>query len=173
MKASPASGRRDGVGVSGTAEDSAATGVNGNQADSSASEAGAAYVFDIGLVPGPWTDLGSGLAGVSGIPNLVGTGTLAAGSAGTLVLSNAAPSALSILFVSLASTPSPFKCGALVPVPSVAEFLIPIGAGTIPLAWSAWPAGLSGASLYFRYAIQDAAAVGGVALSNALRADVP
>ena len=45
--------------------------------------------------------------------------------------------------------------------------------GSLPLAWPTWPGGLSGLSLYFQYAIQDAGAVCGVALSNALRADVP
>jgi hypothetical protein len=47
------------------------------------------------------------------------------------------------------------------------------GSGAIPLAWASWPGGLSGLSLYFQYAILDAGAVCGVALSNALRADVP
>jgi hypothetical protein len=45
--------------------------------------------------------------------------------------------------------------------------------GDILLPWTAWPSGLSGVSLYFQYAIQDVAAVKGVALSNALGADVP
>ncbi|HZM00583.1 MAG TPA: VCBS repeat-containing protein, partial [Planctomycetota bacterium] len=42
----------------------------------------------------PWTDLGSGLAGVAGVPLLEGTGTLLVGSAGSLALSSAAPSVL-------------------------------------------------------------------------------
>ncbi|MGQ0551692.1 MAG: FG-GAP repeat protein [Planctomycetota bacterium] len=133
---------------------------------------GAAYVFDLDNIP--WADLGFALAGVIGDPSLVGTGPLTTGSSGALTLSQAASSANAILFLSLASTPSPFKCGTLVPVPLAFQFSLNTdGGGGIPLAWPSWPSGLSGLSLYFQYAIQDAAAVCGVALSNALRADVP
>ncbi len=162
----------DTVVVGAWGEDSNATGVNGNQSDNSASLSGAAYVIDLDL--DAWTDLGLGLAGVSGIPGLVGTGTLLAGSPGTLTLNDAAPSALSMLFTSVASTPLPFKCGTLVPLPILLQLsFFTDGSGTIPLAWTNWTAGLSGSSLYFQFAIQDAAAVCGVALSNAVRADVP
>jgi len=123
---------------------------------------------------GAWTDLGSGLAGVAGPPQLVGTGPLTAGSAGALTLSDAAPSSVCALFVSLSSAPAPFKCGTLVPVPVALQLTLATnGAGALPLAWGSWPNGLSGASLYFQYAIADGAAVCGTALSNALRADVP
>ena len=106
-----------------------------------------------------WTDLGLSLAGVSGPPALVGTGTLQPLSAGTLALSNAAPGALSTLFVSLnTSTPTPFKCGTLAPVPVLTSLpLLTNGAGQINLGWANWPAALSGSSLYFQYAIQDGA----------------
>ena len=122
----------------------------------------------------PWTDLGSGLAGVAGLPSLVGSGPLTAGSAGALTLTNAAPSAICALFVSISSTPAPFKCGTLVPVPVAIQLtLVTNGAGALPLAWGSWPSGLSGASLYFQYAIADGAAVCGTSLSNAVRGDVP
>jgi hypothetical protein len=122
----------------------------------------------------PWTDLGGGLAGVSGIPSLVGTGPLTTGSAGSLALTSAAPSAISSLFISLASTPAPFKCGTLVPVPIVFQFMLfTNGSGALTLNWASWPNGLSGQSVYFQYAIADAAAVCGVSISNAVRGDVP
>ena len=122
----------------------------------------------------PWTDLGGGLAGVSGIPVLVGTGPLTTGSAGTLSLTSAAPSSLSSLFLSLSSTPTPFKCGTLLTVPIAFQFLLfTNGSGAIPLSWPSWPAGLSGASVYFQYAIADGAAVCSTSLSNAVRGDVP
>jgi hypothetical protein len=122
----------------------------------------------------PWTDLLSGLAGVAGVPALAGTGPLTTGSAGALTLSNAAPSVICALFVSLSSTPAPFKCGTLVPVPVAVQLtLVTNGAGALPLSWLSWPNGLSGASLYFQYAIADGTAVCGTSLSNALRADVP
>jgi hypothetical protein len=121
-----------------------------------------------------WTNLGSGLSGINGIPMLAGTGTLVPGDPGTLTLSNAAPSAFALLFISLSSTPVPFKCGVLVPVPWVAlPTFTTDGSGGIPLAWSAWPPGLSGQSIYCQYAVEDSAAMCGASLSNALRADVP
>ena len=123
----------------------------------------------------PWTDLDSGLAGITGVPALAGTGTLEPGSSGALTLTNAKPTSLTNLFVSFASTPTPFKGGTLVPVPwALTLTLFTNGGGSIPLGWSAWPAGVpSSASLYFQYAIADPAAPAGVALSNALGATTP
>jgi hypothetical protein len=122
----------------------------------------------------PWTDLGFALPGVAGDPLLVGEGPLTEGSSGTLLLRHAAPSALSILFISSSSTPVPFKCGTLLPFPWMTTLsLTTDGTGGISLAWPAWPGGLSGTALYWQYGVQDAAAACGVSLSNALRADVP
>jgi hypothetical protein len=133
----------------------------------------AAHAFTQGG-DGPWTDLGSGLAGVVGVPTLTGTGTLNAGSPGALTLANSASSAVCALFVSIASAPAPFKCGTLVPVPVAIQLtLVTNGSGGLPLAWGSWPSGLSGASLYFQYAIADVAAVCGTSLSNAIKGDVP
>ena len=121
-----------------------------------------------------WTNLGAALPGASGAPQLSGTGTLVAGAPASLSLSNAAPSALARLFISLSSTPTPFKGGTLVPVPPLSTLtVVTNAAGAMPLSLAAWPPGASGASFWFQYAIQDAGAVKGVALSNALRADVP
>jgi hypothetical protein len=124
---------------------------------------------------GVWTDLGQALAGVSGPPSLLGTGTLQPLSAGTLKLSSAAPGAFTTLFIALdTSTPTAFKCGMLVPVPVTTSIpLFTNGSGQINLAWASWPPVLSGSTLYFQYAIADAAAVCGVALSNALQGDSP
>jgi hypothetical protein len=125
--------------------------------------------------PSAWTDVGSGLAGGGGVPVLADTGTLAPGSSGTLTLSGAAPAAPSALFVSLASTPTPFKGGTLVPVPPVLTLpLATNGSGGIPLAWASWPSGLPpGTTLYVQYAIADAGAAADTALSNALQGVTP
>jgi hypothetical protein len=122
----------------------------------------------------PWTDLGCALAGVSGNPSLVGSGSLLTGSAGSLVLTNAAPSAAAMLFVSLSSSPVAFKGGTLCAFPFVATLpLATNGAGALSLPWASWPSGLSGASLHFQYGISDTVAVANVSLSNAVRGDVP
>jgi hypothetical protein len=124
--------------------------------------------------PSPWHFEGYALAGVAGPPLLAGGGTLLAGSPGTLTLTHAAPSSLAVLFISLAGASAPFKCGTLVPVPVTLQIpLFTNGAGQLPLGWGAWPGGLAGLSLHFQFAVQDPVAVCGVALSNALRADVP
>jgi hypothetical protein len=120
-----------------------------------------------------WTDLGDGLAGISGIPNLAGTGTLVTGQPFTLTLSSAAPSALATVFASVADTPSAFKGGTLHTVPIVFSLaLATSGAGTIPIG-GPWPAGAGGLTFYLQFAIADGAAPLGVSLSNYLRADVP
>lgn len=45
------------------------------------------------------------------------------------------------------------------------------GAGGLPLGWASLPGGLAGLSLCMQYVIQDPAALGGYAISNALRGD--
>jgi PKD repeat protein len=121
-----------------------------------------------------WTNLASGLPGVAGIPYLAGNGTLETGSDGSVTLDKAAPLAPAILFASVSSTPSPFKCGTLVPVPALTSVSVQIHVdGKFALGWPSWPAGLSGQSIYLQYAVQDATAVCGASLSNALRGDVP
>jgi subtilase family serine protease len=127
-----------------------------------------------GGCPGsPWTDLGYSLAGVNGVPQLVGTGDLTAGSAGALTLTGAAPSQIAFLFAATSSTPTPFLCGTLVPVPTDADYLLitdPLGNTVVP--WSECPAALSGTSVYLQCAIHDPAAPCGTSFSNAVRADV-
>jgi hypothetical protein len=147
----------------------------GPLSDANGTNSGIARAFALGNgAPAVWTDLGFALAGAAGPPQLVGTGTLVAGSPGALTLSNAAPSALAYLFIALNSSPTPFKGGQLVPIPPVmTAIVVTTAAGDLPLPWVAWPSGLSGVDLYFQYAIQDAGAIKGTALSNALKAAVP
>ena len=135
------------------------------------------FIDDLRVTPmptDPWTDLGSGLAGLSGVPLLAGAGTLATHSAGSLTLSAARPASFAMLFVSLGSAAVPFKCGLLVPLPVAFELPVTTSAsGSVHLVWTNWPGGLSGAALAFQFAILDAAAPCGVALSNAVRGNVP
>jgi hypothetical protein len=133
------------------------------------------FTYVQGAGSGPWTDLEGGLAGAGGTPKLHGNGTLLAGSAGSLALAQAAPDAPTLLFVSLASTPVPFKGGTLAAWPAVA--LLPLSTdagGGWTLSWAAWPAGVpAGTLLVFQAAVADAGAVQDVALSNALQALAP
>jgi hypothetical protein len=134
----------------------------------------AAYLFGDKFLfarsePSAWTDEGSALAGVAGDPRLAGSGTLAAGSDNAVDLSNAAPSATAGLFLALASTPVPFKGGTLVPVPFFEPVIVTTsGTGSLPLPF-VMPVGVpAGTELWVQWAIQDAAAVKGVSLSNAV-----
>jgi len=121
-----------------------------------------------------WTDLGSGLGGVNGVPLLDGTGTLAPGSAGSVQLSNARPSAPAWLALSFASTPVPFRGGTLVPNPVAMHVRLTTDAtGSVVLPFVT-PLGLPpGTHLYMQAVVLDHAAVQGVALSHALRGLTP
>lgn len=131
-------------------------------------------VFLVDRAPTEWVDLGFASPGLFGPPCLIGEGELLPSSAGGLMLGNAMPSALTVLVVSLSSNPLPFKGGVLVPLPPALTLPLATSAlGAVQLQWKHWPAGLSGTSLYFQCVIQDWVAPGGLALSNALRAEVP
>ena len=121
-----------------------------------------------------WSDIGSGLAGVNGIPALAGTGALVAGCAGSLSLTSAKPSAPALLFAALSSSPVPFKGGVLAAFPFF--LTVPLatnGTGALLLPFT-WPSGVpSGISLVLQYAVKDAAAVQGVSLSNAVQGVTP
>ena len=156
-------------------EDSSASGVDGDQGNNNALLSGASYVFDISdITPEAWSEQGCALAGVTGDPSTSGAGTLAAGSNNTVVLANAAPSATAALFLALASTPVPFKGGTLLPFPFLSPVFLttsPAGALSIPFAM---PVGVpSGTELWVQWGIQDAAAISGVALSNAILGITP
>ncbi|HZM01091.1 MAG TPA: hypothetical protein VFD43_12660 [Planctomycetota bacterium] len=117
-----------------------------------------------------WLDLGYGLAGVAGVPRLSGSGTLQAGSPGELLLEQAAPDAPVLGLIALAQTPMPFKGGTLVPLPVQSPiFSSTSGSGIWRAHWNALPGGIPlSTPFYVQFAVADAAAPNGVALSNAL-----
>ncbi len=121
-----------------------------------------------------WTNLGGSLAGVSGEPQLRGSGTLIDDSAGALDLTGAAPNAPTILYLSFSSTPVPFKGGLLVTFPIGLDLVLVTGpGGDIPIPFT-WPAGIPGdTEVNFQYVIGDGAAIQGVALSNGMRLITP
>lgn len=125
-------------------------------------------------VSATFADRGCALAGASGAPVLSGEGSLEAGSSNAITLTNAAPGAASVLFVSLVETPVPFKGGTLKTVPVLTSFALGIpGSGEFVLPFT-WPAGVpSDVDVFFHWAVEDAGAPVGVALSNALRATTP
>jgi hypothetical protein len=129
---------------------------------------------DVGFAP-TWLDLGFGLAGAGGVPVLSGAGTLVGTTPITMSLTNAKPSALAELFISLSNTPTPFKGGTLVTVPVTLTLgLTTSPGGTLALGTPSWPVGIpSGAKFYLQCAVQDAGGPKGAALSNALQGQTP
>lgn len=119
--------------------------------------------------PQTWTDMGSALAGVAGDPLLAGTGDLVVDGENTLTLTQAAPNAVAGLVVGFSSLPAAFKGGTILPNFDLNPlFIVTTPGGGIVLPFRT-PVGVpSGFELWLQYAIPDAAAIKGYALSNAL-----
>lgn len=131
-------------------------------------------VVDLPVTDGAWTDLGGASTGIAGMPHLQGTGSLSGGSLTTLDVTDAAPAAPALMFLSFSSMPVPFKGVLLQAFPIAAQFNLGTdAAGEIPLAF-AWPNGLpAGAEVYFQTAIADAVQPLGVSITNAVKATTP
>jgi hypothetical protein len=121
-----------------------------------------------------WSDLGSGLAGTSGVPRLTGSGTLVAGSPTVLAVGQARPLSLAALFVGLAQLDAPFKGGIMVPSPLLVLTGFPVdGAGNTGLSFP-WPVGLPpGLSIHYQFWLPDPAGIVGFAATNGLRSVTP
>ena len=118
--------------------------------------------------------VGSGTSGSGGIPDLALAGPFTGGSSVSLSLTDAAPSALSLLFFSLASTPLPFKGGLLHTVPVALDLSLATDDGGLVWVDASWPGGISsGVQLWQQFAIADAAGTGGATLSNAVLLTAP
>ncbi len=106
-----------------------------------------------------FTGPGSAMFAVCGEP-------LDTGNSATLTLSQAAPNAPAVLFLSIVNNPSAFKGGTLVTVPillGVSLFTDGTGSISLPVTGGGGPA-----TLFGQIAIADAAQIKGVALSNAV-----
>ena len=122
-----------------------------------------------------WSYQGFGYPGVHGVPLLTGRGGLGPGETGSLNLVGAAGSAIAGLFISLASTPVPFKGGLLAAFPPViaGQIWVTSPSGEIVLPLTVPPGIPSNTDFWVQWAIQDAAAVHGVSLSNAILGVTP
>ena len=132
-----------------------------------------------GMTPSsPWADLGSSFTGTTGAPILRGTGTLAAGSPYSIILSNANPNSSAILGVGAVRWDAPFFGATIVPDINAASngFFIPLftnGQGNFTLN-AVWPAGVpSGVSVYVQYLVQDLGSPLTFSLSNAISGTTP
>lgn len=124
-----------------------------------------------------WSNLGAGLAGASGAPELFGSGAGLGSSALRVQLQHAAPASPAFLAYSVERIDLPLFGGLLVPnITLGASGLLPLptnAAGSAQLATS-WPSGWpSGAQLYAQAWVLDAGAPQGVAASNAILSPLP
>ena len=126
-----------------------------------------------GGAPVVWTVLGGGTPHGEGPAMLRGSGSLLPGSAGALELTHMMPGTGSLLFVSIGIGSVPFKGGLLVAFPPqiLAYYWFDWESETLP--WTDWPAGASGATLVFQFALGEPSAYTGLSLSNGLAATVP
>ena len=120
-----------------------------------------------------WGDLGRGLAGTNGVPQLIGTGGLSSGSTLTWSLTGARASAPAWFVLGLSQIQLPFKGGTLVPAPDI---LIPAatnssGAATLVVTL---PVPLpAGQEISVQVFLRDPAGPRGWAASNAIAATAP
>lgn len=112
-------------------------------------------------------DLGYGVAGVSGIPQLAGTGTLDVGDPLSIGLTQAAANAPTLLCVSLAETPVATFGGTFVALPLAVSLVIATDA-TGSFGFSIPTPGPQLPNLYLQCLIADPAAADGVSMSNAI-----
>ncbi len=124
--------------------------------------------------PTPWVDLGQGKAGFAGVPLLEPAGSLVAGSPLAFEIGQARPSSPVTLVLGLATIYAPFKGGVLVPAPdAVLSGFVTDAAGELLLAGT-WPAGVPAAfTFYVQAFVTDAAAVKGLAHTNAVSGTTP
>jgi predicted carbohydrate-binding protein with CBM5 and CBM33 domain len=132
-------------------------------------------VSDLDIEPlDRFADLGDGLVGSNGLPELTGAGTLAAGDPVSVSLTQALELAPATLVLGLSALDAPFKGGVLVPHPDVLfDGLTTDGAGELVVNGT-WPAGVpSGFVTYLQCWIVDGQGPKGLAASNGLSATAP
>ncbi len=153
-------------------ENGGATGVDGNPADESATDAGAAYVFDLG--PDPWLDLGGGSPGLAGVPLATGSGSLVGGTTASVSLTDAPPGAAMVAWISFAPTPFAALGGTVHAFPFSSQLFLFADAGGAFSGATTWPTGVpSGTEVFFQFIVQDLSVPDGLTLSNGLKATTP
>ncbi len=135
---------------------------------------GADRVLSISASPANWVSLGGASEGLLGRPDLDGEGQLTPGSLTTIALVGARPSAPTLLWISSQSTPTAILGGTLHTLDFLAQFLLVTdGTGAVQLT-APWPTNIpAGTQLWFQFLVDDSAALGGISLSDGIRASTP
>ncbi|RKY22571.1 MAG: hypothetical protein DRQ55_00615 [Planctomycetota bacterium] len=115
----------------------------------------------------PAVNLGHGTLAISGkVPFFSAAGSLATGGTATFSLADGTPSTTAWLVLSLTAAETPFKGGILVPAGAIEALPFTTdgdGALAVPVAGGGGPL-----EIFAQFALSDASAIGGFALSNAL-----
>ena len=120
-----------------------------------------------------WGDLGHGLAGTNGVPQLVGTGSLTANSVVTWSLTNARAGAPAWFVIGGSQVLAPFAGGLLVPWPNLVVAGVTDSAGAARLAVPLTQSPPSGQEISVQVWLLDPAGPAGLAASNAIAASAP
>lgn len=123
---------------------------------------------------GTWTDRGLGLAGILGVPSLVGSGPQTGGSLVELELDGSVPFGSTALVIGLSKLSAPFKGGTLVPAPDIVLGGLPLdGTGGLDISF-AYPPGIpTGTSIAYQYWTADVSGPVGFSASNAVEGTSP
>lgn len=126
------------------------------------------------LVPDPWVDLGNGLAGINGVPELAGNGSLEDDTPVYWQVVDGAPNASTTFLIGIATLFAPFKGGTLVPTPDILIPGIPTDSNGFYFFGVNWPASVpQGAQLFFQVFIPDGTAPQGLSATNGLQVTSP
>jgi len=122
---------------------------------------------------GDWTTLGGGIGGLLGTPELVGNGSMAAGSTVDLTLTGSLPFMSSFFVVGFSALNLPFKGGTLVPDTDVVLSVMLNAAGSSILS-ATWPSGVpSGTEVWYQQWMLDATGPQGLTASNGVLGTSP
>ena len=116
-----------------------------------------------------WFDVGQGLAGSNGVPQLAGDGSLVAFNLLSASLTEAQPLSVGFLIIGFSEVGAPLKQGTLVPSPDIISNALPTDAtGDLTIEFL-WPPDVpAGFEIYTQFWIDDVAAPGGFSASNGL-----
>jgi hypothetical protein len=127
-------------------------------------------IYDSGV----WAKLGGSSPGIAGDPVLHGTGSLLGGTVASVSLSQAAPGALALAWISFAPVPFAALGGTVHAFPFANQLLLGTDALGEFSGATSWPLGVPpGTEVWFQFIVQDASSVHGITLSNGLRATAP
>lgn len=123
--------------------------------------------------PSAWTNLGGGIVGTAGEPQLVGRGSVTAGNVVRFAASSGLPNGVGLFVLGFTAIQAPVFGGTLVPSIDATLPVLLDAAG----AWSqnlTWPSGYAaGTAFYWQLAVVDPGAAFGIAASDGLRCVVP